>query len=158
MEMVKDLTEFWSKIDQEAYHNYQTAGIRALGENIRKRIDAPVQSGKEELIGANEEIMRDLPDWRDVILPFPSTIPGERVPDRDIEDLCDIVDIFSHCRIRRERLARSDILKESEKYLLRALPVDEVPRSNPEVSKSRISIDENSSIVLKSMRKQADVP
>jgi hypothetical protein len=164
MDIVKDLTEFWKEIDrywtkgdrENWVYELLEAGVRVLGENVGKRVEIPIpgRSGYAGFIGPDGEHMEQVPDWRDVLLlPLPSATPGERVPEGEIARLYDIMDVVRRGVNGRQLLGHPTIWKDSEKYLLRALPVDEVPRYSPEAPKSRILIDKNGSVSLKPMTK-----
>lgn len=166
MDVVKDLTEFWREIDrywtkgdkEKSVYELLEVGVKVLGENIGKRVEIPVVSRSEYagFIGPDGKHMEQVPDWRDVLLlplTLPSATPDEKVPEGEIEPLYGIMDVVHHGVNGRKLLGHPAIWKDSEKYLLRALPVDEVPRWSPKAPESRILIDKNGSVVLKPMTK-----
>jgi hypothetical protein len=164
MDIVNDLTEFWREIEkywtkgdkEKSVYELLETGVRALGENVGKRVEIPiaVQSGHGGFIGPDEEHWEKVPDWRDILLlPLPSATPGETVPEEEIVPLYNIMDVVRHGVNGRHLLGHPAIWKDSEKYLLRALPVDEVPRCNLEASKSRVLVDKTGVVSLKPMTK-----
>jgi hypothetical protein len=144
MDLVWQLQSFWSAMAESSWTEEH---IKLLGENVGKRINPPIRSfegwGYLEIV----------PDWRDlVLLPLPSATPGTVVADSDREELERVTDEFRWCIELHDVVVDPEELRESEKYLLRVPPQDEIPVRNPAVSRSRYYITANGLAILRGTR------
>lgn len=143
IDMVCQLTLFWLAMEENVRNSWTENQTRLLGENAGKRIDPRIRSFD------GEGYLEVLPNWQDVmLLPLPSKSPGLAVKDSDRQELEKAMNIFRRCIDMGLAIVDPDVLRESEKYLLRMPPQDEMPRRSPAVSRSRYDIDANGFVFL----------